>query len=193
MQVVPAQAGTHTAESIGVARRAAIFAKLVAVVMGPCLRRDDVGVVNVLFELQIHHALAAYFRTQITRTTAALASVEAPSASIPFVLRNSRTASDGTSTACAAGAPLEGREAATDTGFNSASPANLPLSSSAAAPENPIIGGGDNVRSPPPLISLTDALTALMAEPPPWFCGSAMPVRLIVDLTTPGARSSGFN
>jgi hypothetical protein len=36
--------GFFIAESIDVARRAAIFAKLVPVVMGPCFRRDDIAV-----------------------------------------------------------------------------------------------------------------------------------------------------
>src|ERR1700738_3895074 len=91
---------------------------------------------------------AGYFRTQITRTVAALASADPPSALTPLVLRNARTVSGGTSTACAAGVAVAAP--ATAAGFNSAMPANCLSPSSAAAPENPIAGGGDSAGSPPP-------------------------------------------
>jgi hypothetical protein len=74
----------------------------------------------------------AYFLTQITRTTDALASGDPPAALTPLALRNSRTVSAGTSAACAAGAAFGGP--ANTTGFNSAMPANLPSLSCAAAP-----------------------------------------------------------
>ena len=73
-----------------------------------------------------------YFLTQITRTTAVLASDDPLAALTPLALRNSRTLSAGTSTACAAGVAFAGP--ATTAGFNSARPANLPSASSAAAP-----------------------------------------------------------
>src|SRR6185437_6968387 len=82
----------------------------------------------------------AHFRTQITRTTAALASDEVPSAVTSFALRNSRTVSDATSTDWLAGAAFAAVAAATITGFSKATPANLPLSSSAGAPEKPSPG-----------------------------------------------------
>ena len=47
---------------------------------------------------------STYFRTQMTRTTDALASDDPPAAFTPLALRNSRTVSDDTSAACAAGA-----------------------------------------------------------------------------------------
>ena len=76
-----------------------------------------------------------YFRTQITRTTAAFTSNDPPDAFTPCALRNSRTVPADTRTACAAGAAFAGP--ATRTGFNNAIPANLPSPSSAAAPEKP--------------------------------------------------------
>ena len=77
-----------------------------------------------------------------------------------------------TSVACAAGAAFAGP--ATSTGFSNAMPANLPSVSSAAAPEKPIAGGGDSAVSMP--ACAIEALTVLAAAPPPWLCGSAMPV-----------------
>ena len=59
---------------------------------------------------------AAYFRTQITRTTDAFASADPPDALTPLAFKNSRTVSAGTSAACAAGAAFGGP--ATITGFN---------------------------------------------------------------------------
>src|SRR5580698_4485017 len=115
-----------------------------------------------------------HFLTQITRTTDAFASADSPAALTPLALRNSCTASAGTSTACAAGVAFGGP--ATMTGFNSATPAKVPSLSSAAAPEKPTAGGGDSARSPPPPICATDALMLLTAAAPPWFCGSEMPV-----------------
>ena len=103
-----------------------------------------------------------YFRTQITRTTDAFASDDPPAALTPLALRKSRTVSDVTSTACAAGAPFAGP--ATCTGFNSATPANLPSPSSAAAPEKPIAGAGVSATSLPPPSWATDALTLLTAR-----------------------------
>src|SRR6185437_11713162 len=91
----------------------------------------------------------SYFRTQITRTTAAFASDEVPFAVTSFALRNSRTVSDATSTDWLVGAAFVAVAAATTTGFSSARPANLPLSSSAGAPEKPSPGAGDIARSPP--------------------------------------------
>ena len=107
----------------------------------------------------------AYFLTQITRTTEALASGDPPATSTPLALRNSRTPSAGTSTACAAGVAFGGP--ATITGFRSAMPANLPSLSNAAAPEKPSAGAGDSVRSLPPPTYVTDALTLLAAPTPP--------------------------
>src|ERR1700730_2677248 len=101
-----------------------------------------------------------YLRTQITRTTAALESDDAPAALTPLAFKNSRTMSAGTSVACAAGVEFGGP--VTTTGFNSAMPANFPSLSSAAAPEKPMAGAGDSARSLP-----TDALTLLAATPPP--------------------------
>src|SRR6266403_459814 len=81
-----------------------------------------------------------YFRTQITRTTAALASNDPSDPLMPLALRNSRTVSAGTSAACAAVAAFGGP--ATVTCFNNATPANLPSLSSAAAPEKPTACAG---------------------------------------------------
>src|ERR1700730_18526659 len=134
---------------------------------------------------------SAYFLTQITRTTAAFASGDPPAASTPLALRNSRTVSAGTSAACAAGAAFGGP--ATTSGFNSAMPANLPSPSSAAAPEKPSPGAGDNARSLLLPIDATDALTLLTAAPPPWLCGSAMPVRSSADFVASPAMFSGFS
>src|SRR5262249_34024048 len=67
----------------------------------------------------------SYFLTQITRTAAALASVELPNVVTSLAFRKSRTASPVTSTAWVAGAVLADAVVATTTGFNSASPANL--------------------------------------------------------------------
>src|ERR1700684_1679452 len=72
-----------------------------------------------------------YLRTQITRTTAAFASIDPPAALTPLALRNSRTASAGTSTAWAAGAAFD--TPATSADFNNAMPLNLPPSSPPAA------------------------------------------------------------
>src|SRR5438128_224302 len=110
-----------------------------------------------------------YFRTQITRTTDALASDDPSDPLTPLALRKSRTVSDGTSAACAAGAAFGGP--ATITGFNSAMPANLPSLSCAAAPEKPTVGAGDSAKSLPPPTWVTETLTLLTAAPPPWFCG----------------------
>ncbi|MGF6428600.1 hypothetical protein ABIE91_003820 [Bradyrhizobium elkanii] len=85
---------------------------------------------------------ASYFLTQITRTTAALASAESPDAVTPCAFRKLRTVSAGTSAACAGGAAFAGP--ATMTGFSVAMPANLPPLSVAAAPENPSAGAGDS-------------------------------------------------
>src|SRR6266851_3718851 len=115
-----------------------------------------------------------YFRTQITRTTDALASDDPSDPLTPLALRNSRTVSDGTSAACAADATFGG--SATITGFNSATPTNLPSLSCAAAPEKPTAGAGDSAKSFLPPTWVTEALTLLTAAPPPWFCGSAIPV-----------------
>ena len=90
-----------------------------------------------------------YFLTQITRTTDAFASDDPPAALTPLALRNSRTVSADTSTACAAGVALAGP--ATTAGFNSAIPANLPSASNAAAPEKPSAGAGESGSSPPPI------------------------------------------
>src|SRR6187402_1359829 len=105
---------------------------------------------------------ADYFRTQMTRTTDALASADPPVAVMPLALRKPRTVSAGTS---AAEAALAGP--ATTTGFNSAMPANLPSVSSAAAPEKPSAGAGDSARSLPVPTGVTEALTLLTAAPPP--------------------------
>ena len=59
-----------------------------------------------------------YFRTQITRTTAAFASVDVPFAVTAFAFRKSRTVSADTITACDAGTDVAGP--ATLPGFNSA-------------------------------------------------------------------------
>ena len=64
-----------------------------------------------------------YFRTQITRTTAAFASDDPPDAFTPCALRNSRTVPADTRAACAAGAAFAGP--ATSTGFNNAMPGKL--------------------------------------------------------------------
>src|SRR5216684_7299215 len=132
-----------------------------------------------------------YFRTQITRTTDALASDDPSDPLTPLALRNSRTVSDGTSAACAVGATFGGP--ATITGFNSAMPANLPSLSCAAAPEKPTAGAGDSAKSLPPPIWAAEALTLLTAAAPPWFCGSAMPVTSTVDLAAPLLKARGFN
>src|SRR6478736_5398319 len=133
----------------------------------------------------------SYFLTQITRTTDAFASGDPPLTLTPFALRKSRTVFDVTSTACAPGAALAGP--ATSTGFNSATPANLPSPSSAAAPEKPSAGGGESATSLLPPSCATEALTLLTAAPPPWLCGSAMPVRSSAVFDAAWARSSGFN
>ena len=99
-----------------------------------------------------------YFRTQITRTTAAFASLEVPFAATAFAFRKSRTASGETITACDAGATVAGP--AIIAGFNSVTPANLPSPSTAGPPENPTAGGGDSAASPPP----TDANAALTLD-----------------------------
>ncbi len=88
-----------------------------------------------------------YFRTQITRTTDALASDDPSGPLTPLALRNFCTVSAGTSAACAAVAAFGGP--ATITGFNSATPANLPSLSCAAAPEKPTAGAGDSAKSLP--------------------------------------------
>src|SRR5262245_18599018 len=100
----------------------------------------------------------AYFRTQITRTTEALASADVPVALTPFAFRKSLMASAGTRAACGV---VPSVEPATSTGFNRERPANLLSASIAAAPEKPSAGAGE--RSAP----LTDALTLLTALPPP--------------------------
>src|SRR5882757_4000330 len=129
-----------------------------------------------------------YFRTQITRTTDALASGDPSAPLTPLALRKSRTVSEVTSTAWAA--PFAGP--ATTTGFSSAIPANLPSPSSAAAPEKPSAGGGDSATSLPPPSWATEALMLLTAPPPPWFCGSAMPVRSSAVFEAGFARLSGL-
>src|SRR6266852_3745580 len=141
----------------------------------------------------LHHPLSrtmtavnvgrCYFRTQITRTTDALASDDPSDPLTPLALRNSRTVSASTSAACAVGATFGGP--ATITGFNSAMPANLPSLSCAAAPEKPTAGAGDSAKSLPPPTWVTEALTLLTVVPPPWFCGSAIPVS-----STPGFAAS---
>jgi hypothetical protein len=60
-------------------------------------------------------------------------------------LRNAPTVPGDTSTACDVAAVAA--VPATIIGFNSAMPANLPLVSSAAAPENPRLGAGDRAAS----------------------------------------------
>src|SRR6266700_1877734 len=132
-----------------------------------------------------------YFRTQITRTTDALASDDPSDPLTPLALRNSRTVFDGTSAACAAGAAFGGP--ATITGFNSAMPANLPSLSCAAAPEKPTAGAGDSAKSLAPPTWVTEALTLLTVALPPWFCGSAIPVSSTADFAGPLPAFSGFN
>src|SRR5579863_8335983 len=105
-----------------------------------------------------------YLRTQITRTTADAASFEPCAATTPLAFRKSRTVSAGTSTDCAGAAVTT---PATIAGFNSARPANLPLSSRAAAPEKPTAGAGDNARSLPLPTGVTVALTVVAVRPPP--------------------------
>src|SRR6202048_1264723 len=107
---------------------------------------------------------SSYLRTQITRTTAALESDDAPAALTPLAFKNSRTMSAGTSVAFGAGVEFGGP--VTTTGFNSAMPANFPSLSSAAAPEKPMAGAGDSARSLPLPTWVTDALTLLAATPP---------------------------
>jgi gamma-glutamyltranspeptidase/glutathione hydrolase len=136
-----------------------------------CWRADGtpIGLAGGLARAGVKFGLAdadaAYFRTQITRTTAALASDDAPAALTPLAFKNSRTISAGTSTACAAGVEFGGP--ATTAGFNSAMPANLSSPSSAAPPEKPMAGAGDSARSLPPPTCVTDALTLLAATAPP--------------------------
>src|ERR1700748_3036073 len=60
----------------------------------------------------------SYFRTQITRTTDALASVDVPLVFTPLAVRKSRTASARSSIPCAAGVAFDGP--ATTVGFNNA-------------------------------------------------------------------------
>src|SRR5882724_7507518 len=110
---------------------------------------------------------------------------------VPFTLRNSRTVSADTSAACAAGAAFDGP--ATTTGLSSAMPANLPSSSNAAAPEKPIAGAGASTRSVLLPAWAIEALTLLAAAPPPWFCGSAIPVSSTLVFAAPLLRPSGFN
>ena len=88
----------------------------------------------------------AFYHTDSRGTTVVLRPT-IPDALTPLALRNSRTVSAGTSTACAAGVAFAGP--ATIAGFNSAMPANLPSPSSAAAPEKPSAGAGDSARSLP--------------------------------------------
>src|SRR5579859_2260061 len=135
---------------------------------------------------------AYYFRTQITRTTAALASVEVPAAAISCAFRKSRTVSPVTSTDWLAGAAFVVVAVATTTGLSSATPVNLPASSSAGAPENPTAGGGDSARSPPVPTNVTCALALETAAAPPWFCGSAMPTISTLPFAAPSERLSGF-
>ena len=85
-----------------------------------------------------------YFRTQITLTTDAFASDDPPACATPLAFKNSRTTSADTSTACAAAAGP-----ATITGFSSATPANTPSASNAAAPEKPRPGAGVSAVSLP--------------------------------------------
>ena len=102
-----------------------------------------------------------------------LASDDPPVASTPLALRNSRTVSADTSTACAVEVAFAGP--ADHLGFNSAIPANLPSPSIPAAPENPSAGAGESARSPLVPTGAIDALTLVAEAAPPWFCGSAMP------------------
>src|SRR5436190_15045390 len=132
-----------------------------------------------------------YFRTQITRTTDALASDDPSDPLTPLALRNLCTVSGGTSAACAAGAAFGGP--ATITGFNKAMPANLPSLSSAAAPEKPTAGAGDSAKSLPLPTRVTEALMLLTVARPPWFCGSAMPVSSTPDFAAPLLKVSGFS
>src|SRR6202035_5906764 len=114
----------------------------------------------------------------------------------PLALRNSRTVLAGISAACAAGAAVGGP--ATITGLSSAKPANFPSASSTAAPEKPTAGAGDSASSLPLPTVATDALTLLAAAPPPWLCGSTMPVSCTPlsstpDFAAPLVRPSGYN
>src|ERR1700754_1404792 len=104
---------------------------------------------------------AAYFLTQITRTTDAFGSGGPFAATTtPLAFKNSRTVSAFTREACAAAAVIVGP--ATTTGFSSATPAKTPSASSAALPENPSPGAGVSHASLPAC-----ALTLLTAAPPP--------------------------
>src|ERR1700676_367940 len=134
-----------------------------------------------------------YFLTQITRTTDALASDDPSAALTPLALTNARTMSADTNAACAAGAAFGGP--ATIAGFNSAMPANLPSLSRAAAPEKPTAGDGDSdsAKALPLPTWLTDALTLLTAVPPPWSCGSAIPVSSTPDVAAPLLKLSGLS
>jgi len=80
----------------------------------------------------------------------------------PLALKNSRTASALTGTACAA---ADGP--ATSTGFSNAIPAKPPSASSAAAPEKPRPGAGVSAASLPLPTCVTCALTLLAAAAPP--------------------------
>ena len=134
-----------------------------------------------------------HFLTQITRTTAAFASAEVPFAVTPFAFKNSRTVSAVTSTPCAAGAALVAAAVATTAVLSSATPANFPLSSSAAAPEKPKPGGGDSARSPLVPTGVTAAFQLLAPAAPPWLCGSAIPMRSTLAFAAPSASASGFS
>jgi len=141
--------------------------------------------------LMIADAGSCYLRTQITRTTDALASDDPSGPLTPLALRNFCTVSADTSAACAAVAAFGGQ--ATITGFNSATPANLPSLSCTAAPEKPTAGAGDNAKSLPLPTWAREALTLLTAAPPPWLCGSAMPVISTPDFAAPLLMVSGFS
>src|ERR1700754_431036 len=104
---------------------------------------------------------AAYFLTQITRTTDAFGSGGPFAATTtPLAFKNARTVSAFTREACVAAAVIV--EPATTTGFSSAIPANAPSASRTAAPEKPRLGAGVSDASPP-----SCALTPLTAAPPP--------------------------
>ena len=83
---------------------------------------------------------------------------------------------------------------ATSTGFQQfATAANLPSLSSAAAPEKPSDGGGDNAMSLLPPSWATEALRLAHRGIAALVCGSAMPVRSSAVLVAASARLSAFS
>lgn len=114
----------------------------------------------------------AYFRTQITRTTDALASDDPPDAVTPCACGNRARYLR----VPAPPAPQRWRSAVPPRPPAGAVRFRRICRRRGAAPEKPTPGAGDTLTSLLPPSCAAAALTLLTAEPPPWFCGSAIPV-----------------